>query len=1121
MSSANGGETCECFMSLDGKVLEAIRNQPGIKAREIAQLLDVDKKRVNSLLYGKLKGKVRQDNGYQWYPICAGSTGDTGGKDAVECPDTPLSKLCRYYLACLGQDENGVSVFADNKFGDADYCEINQLPIESQAAVFAEDGAQQLLGRLRKDRSRLGMYLGYPTALRQHTSKKGWTGFFVEPVFLFPVELEGDGTGTPKLDISYPMINQSVLKRFSNADKENLMEELVQLEDELGINGDADPIELDELAQRLASIRTEWPWKEEIDPDNLSTGLSLAEINEAGVFNRAVLVVAERSPFTQGLESELKSLAHLQPEQYANTALGQWISGDIPQPSTGESPSLVEVLPLNTEQRQAINHSLVNPLSVITGPPGTGKSQVVTDMLINCAWHNKRVLFASKNNKAVDVVETRVNNLGSRPLLLRIGSRAYQTRLAEYLISLLSATITEEDKQEYEAVRQQRLLLDEKLNKLSAEIDRVIELRNAVDQLEQAAEEAREKLPPGVKRHLKELEISDATQAIEEFKKKLERARLDKQPIFTRLVWWLLKKKRYQALRDMACRMSTVFEKLAVDLPKTAPSDEAISEWLAVKDEIIPRIKHAIVFKEYLSALAELQNSRALEAIYSDQSDLIHQLSTNAEALWSCWLRLQPAKLSKEDRAMLASYKAILRMVIETGPDAKLGSKIYKEYVSLFPKVSHLLPCWAVTSLSARGKLPFQADFFDIVVFDEASQCDIASALPLLYRAKQAVIIGDPKQLSHISALQKGQDQMFLEKFDLLQYANWAYSYNSLFDLASSLSAGDDIISLRDHHRSHADIIGFSNSMFYEGKLRVATRYEHLNRNPKEPGVRWINVNGAVRRPTSGGAENEAEAKAVVMVLKKLIIDRGYRGSVGVVSPFRAQANLIRRLVEMDDVLGPEVIKHDFLADTVHKFQGDERDVMVFSPVVSNGITPGALSFLRNNGNLFNVAITRARAMLLVVGDQQAASQCSVDYLAKFAVYASELQTAEEKQIEHDIEDLGPEYPVVSHPERVSDWERDLYKALYANGIKTLPQYQVEMYALDLALFDGERRLDIEVDGERYHRNWTGELCRRDQIRNQRMFELGWDVMRFWVYEVRDDMEGCIQRVRSWLEERE
>ena len=81
----------------------------------------------------------------------------------------------------------------------------------------------------------------------------------------------------------------------------------------------------------------------------------------------------------------------------------------------------------------------------------------------------------------------------------------------------------------------------------------------------------------------------------------------------------------------------------------------------------------------------------------------------------------------------------------------------------------------------------------------------------------------------------------------------------------------------------------------------------------------------------------------------------------------------------------------------------------------------------------------------------------------------------------------------------------------YQAGFRLIPQYPIEKYAADF-----QRKLVIEIDGERYHRNWTGELCRRDQIRNQRMFELGYDVMRFWVYEVRDDIQGCLAKLSRW-----
>ena len=101
--------------------------------------------------------------------------------------------------------------------------------------------------------------------------------------------------------------------------------------------------------------------------------------------------------------------------------------------------------------------------------------------------------------------------------------------------------------------------------------------------------------------------------------------------------------------------------------------------------------------------------------------------------------------------------------------------------------------------------------------------------------------------------------------------------------------------------------------------------------------------------------------------------------------------------------------------------------------------------------------------------------------------------------------------------ERVSDWEKVLYTALVDAGLRTVPQYNVDQYDLDLALIrPNGRRLDIEVDGERYHRDWDGELIRRDQLRNLRLIETGWDVLRLWVYEIRDSLPACVARVAAW-----
>ena len=202
--------------------------------------------------------------------------------------------------------------------------------------------------------------------------------------------------------------------------------------------------------------------------------------------------------------------------------------------------------------------------------------------------------------------------------------------------------------------------------------------------------------------------------------------------------------------------------------------------------------------------------------------------------------------------------------------------------------------------------------------------------------------------------------------------------------------------------------------------------------------------------------------------------------------------------------------------DTAHGFQGDERDLIIFSPVVSANMPDASNRFLGRTPNLFNVAITRARAALVIVGDHTSAKESSIEHLSSFARYVERLGIYAADAPTH--EDYGPQYPPVANPEQVSHWEHALYQALYARGLKPRVQHPVEQYTLDFGLFDGNRKLNIEVDGERYHREWDGELARRDVIRNQRLIELGWDVMRFWVYQVRDELDQCLDRIQTWAE---
>lgn len=612
--------------------------------------------------------------------------------------------------------------------------------------------------------------------------------------------------------------------------------------------------------------------------------------------------------------------------------------------------------------------------------------------------------------------------------------------------------------------------------------------------------------------------LDAAPSAIAHYQRAISVADTRNAGFLVQLVGRLLKATRSEQLASAAVNLTSLAKHLGVVLPRDAKEPD-IDAHLAASTELLRRVKAGADVLAYQAALEVLRSSPSFEEIARQRQHLGEQLSRNSAGLWRDYVQLTPKRLSSLDRKNVSDYAAILQLT--NAPDVQnISSTVRTQAKALQQKVTKLFSCWAVTSLSARGKVPFEPGHFDLLVIDEASQCDIASALPLLYRAKRAVIIGDPMQLRHISAISRQKESELQQKYDLVATrASWMYSVNSLYDLAAGVAAGENIINLRDHHRSHADIIEFSNQAFYGGRLRVATRYNHLKRpRVDEPGVVWQDQKGLTVSPRGGGACNPIEASALVESLRNLLIHRNYQGTVGVVTPFRAQVQALQQAVAADASLTAAAARSELLVDTVHRFQGDERDVIFFSPVISEGAPNGALGFLRSNGNLFNVAITRARSLLHVVGDRSAASNSGIDYLDEFSRHAEHVAQSRLQRTDtgREYRELGPRFPMVSNPERVSEWEHRLYEALYRAGLRPIPQYSVEQYDLDFALFGGGRQLNIEVDGEKYHRSWTGELCLRDQLRNQRLIELGWEVKRFWVYEVRDRLDECVSWVNAW-----
>ena len=168
----------------------------------------------------------------------------------------------------------------------------------------------------------------------------------------------------------------------------------------------------------------------------------------------------------------------------------------------------------------------------------------------------------------------------------------------------------------------------------------------------------------------------------------------------------------------------------------------------------------------------------------------------------------------------------------------------------------------AVTTLSAsKLKTGLKANYYDLAIMDESSQTDIISAIPILFRSKRAVVIGDEKQLSPIVTIPEENDfNLFLSYgFSEDDFHKYAYSRSSLLSVADKeiKKAKRKRVMLKEHFRCHPDIIGFSNHFFYDLDLRVKTKAEG------NMAIRWINHNGNCSPKWSNKTELDLAMKLI------------------------------------------------------------------------------------------------------------------------------------------------------------------------------------------------------------------------------------------------------------------
>ena len=404
-------------------------------------------------------------------------------------------------------------------------------------------------------------------------------------------------------------------------------------------------------------------------------------------------------------------------------------------------------------------------------------------------------------------------------------------------------------------------------------------------------------------------------------------------------------------------------------------------------------------------------------------------------------------------------------------------------------------PIWAISTLSVPSRVPLVPGLFDYVIFDEASQCDIASALALFARARRAVVVGDPMQLRFIPSLGNATENALMDAAGLPSKgrAAFAQSINSLFDFSERRPCVKRLF-LADQFRSSPEIVDYLNTNFYGGKL-VGRRDQDSFGCPAayKPGLVWEDVPGHVIW-VDGGSVNKAEAERVARLVSGIVADPDFKGSVGVVSPFNSQvAELeiaIRKQVSVQDAN-----RVSLRIATVDKFQGGEADVILFSLVLAPGAQKSLAGFLQRESRRLNVAVSRARALCIVVGDLSYAKDCGIRHIQFLAERAST--------------PWSPPRPRVFD----SAWERRLEFAMRQRGLEPYPQYPVGTRYLDFALDPEGKKIDIEVDGKRWHTDAAGNRKVADVLRDRELRARGWDVQRFWVHELANDMEGCLDRI--------
>ncbi len=479
---------------------------------------------------------------------------------------------------------------------------------------------------------------------------------------------------------------------------------------------------------------------------------------------------------------------------------------------------------------------------------------------------------------------------------------------------------------------------------------------------------------------------------------------------------------------------------------------------------------------------------RKITALYAEKCSWYHLLKRTST--------------DKDMQQALQGWKQTVKKIGKgTGKQAPKHKARARE---LMTKCQKAVPAWIMPINRALESLNPKENRFDVVIIDEASQSDISS-LAILYMGKKLIIVGDDKQVSpmavgvesdKMSALQ----QMYIK--DKIPNFHLYDSQTSIYDIAATTFQP---LMLREHFRCVPEIIGFSNMLSYNYKIKPL---REAGSSALLPAV--INYRVADGKREGKLKTNPNEARAIVAIMKACMEQPEYaQKSFGVISLLGdegGQVKLISNLIEQE-IAPKEIKQRKILCGNSANFQGDERDV-IFLSMVDSGEDDGPIRMMNfgiedANRKRYNVAVSRARDQIWVVNSLDAANDLKPGDIRKILIdYSINPHSAE---IEHSKIEEQAESP----------FEAEVAKNLVDRGYHIVQQWKVGAYRLDMVAVCGKNTVAIECDGERWH---NGESKIREDMERQTILErIGWRFIRIRGSEYYRNSEKTMARVISEL----